>query len=201
MAQRHRRISLPFLRLDLSDRDQFRLAAYLIRAVTARTPASSEVWTALEDFLSGPPGPERAAIQLFAACQRYAADDLPADDQQRLKQRSIQLLKTIIIEAPGWLNQRGIPILNLMPEGEADDGNCSDRGTTIEGCEQKYGNCEPFGSITGTFQSPELIRKNFAVLHRRITEEPAFAAVLEAAISESASGFGDQTSLRCSSMN
>ena len=46
----------------LSERDQLRLAAYLTRYVTARTPASSELWTAMEIFLGRTPAEKPAEV-------------------------------------------------------------------------------------------------------------------------------------------
>ncbi len=171
----------------LSERDQLRLAASLIRTVTARSPASNEVWSALEDFLNGPPSPARTAFQLFETCQRYSANDLPAEGQQRLKERSRQLLKTLIKDAPTWLNQSSIPILSIMPDGRFDD----EIATLVEGqlgITNEISELRALWSIVGMFQKPERIKGVIAALQKRLAAEPEFAELLEALWSDGQSG-------------
>ena len=173
----------------LSDRDQLRLAACLIRSVTARSPASNEVWTALEDFLNGPPGPARTAVQLFETCQRYSANDLPAEGQQRLKERSLQLLKTLIKDSPGWLNQTAIPMLGMLPDGKFDD----QVATLVE--EQLRTNrgipeLRTLWLVAAMFQNPEQIRSVIATLQKRLVAEPEFAGYLHAIFTYDKIAFG-----------
>lgn len=128
----------------LSYRDQLRLVAFLTRSVNVRNPAGGELWAAMEDFIQGSPEPARTAVQLFETCQRYAANDLTADGQEQLKSRAIALLKQLIVQSPVWLNQSGLPILNMLPE----DGAESEIAAVIEAqlaAERGIPNWEPCG--------------------------------------------------------
>ena len=180
-------VDLVFART-LSERDQLRLAAWLIRSVTARSPASNEVWTALEDFLNGPPGPARTAVQLFETCQRYAANDLPAEGQQRLKARAMQMLKTLIGESPAWLNQSRLPILTLLPqdESEAEISAFLEQRLTVESRISELG---ALWCVANTLQSGELSKQVFTVWKKRLLEEPTFGEEFLAAISMGDTGF------------
>ncbi|MEJ7593635.1 MAG: tetratricopeptide repeat protein [Planctomycetaceae bacterium] len=181
----------------LSDRDQLRLAAWLIRSVTARSPASPEIWTALEDFLNGSPSPARTAVQLFEACQRYAANDLPAEGQRQLKERSLQLLKTLTKDAPAWLNQTAMPMLSMVPDGQFDH----EITTLLEeqlGTTNGIPELTALWSIAARLQEPKRIRDVIAALQIRLAAEPEFAESLEASFSDGQSGFenGDLIAVR-----
>ena len=160
----------------LSDRDQLRLAAWLIRSVTARSPAGTDVWTALEVFLNGPPGSSRTAVQLFASCQRYSANDLPSEGQKRLKERALQLLKTLIKDAPGWLDQSAISTLPMLPDGKIEDEVASlvdEQLGTVHGVPE----LRVFWNIAFRLQEPERLKSVIATLRKRLATEPEFVAM------------------------
>lgn len=167
----------------LSERDQLRLAAFVTRAVTVRTPASPEVWTAMETFLQGNPGPARTAVQLFETCQRFAANDLVADGQQRLRVRSLQLLTSLIIESPDWLNQSGLPILTLLPVDGVEKKIEAIVQQQLTG-EHSIQELRALWLVAKSLQSPSLQKQMFAVWYRLLIEKPASAAELETAISD-----------------
>ena len=180
----------------LAERDQLRLAAYLTRYVTARTPASSELWTAMETFLEGRPSDARTAVQLYVTCQHYAANDLSAEGQQQLSVRAMQLLKTLIGESPAWLNQNSLPILPLLPK----DGSDSDISAFVEQrliAESRISELGALWSVANTLQSGEILKHVFTVWKKRLVDDPTFAAEFEAAISNEDSGFaGGEVNLR-----
>ncbi len=174
----------------LSERDQLRLAAYLIRAVTVRSPASNEIWLALENFLQGPSSSARTAVQLFEACQRYSANDLSAEGQQRLQARAILLLKTLITDAPDWLNQTAIPLLSMAPDAKFDH----EIAMLVE-AQLRTANGVPelrfLWNITGRFQEPEQLRSVIAILQKRVATEPKFAELFAGSFASSRAGFGN----------
>ncbi len=182
--------------LHLAERDQLRLAAYLTRYVTARTPASSELWTAMEIFLEGRPSDARTAVQLYVTCQHYAANDLSAVGQQQLKVRAMQLLKTLIGESPVWLNQNSLPILPLLPK----DGSESEISAFVEQrltAESRISELGALWSVANTLQSGEILKHVFTAWKKRLVDDPTFAAEFEAAISNEVSGFaGGEVNLR-----
>ncbi len=166
----------------LTDRDQLRLVAFLTRSVNVRNPAGGELWAAMEDFIQGSPEPARTAVQLFESCQRYAANDLTADGQAQLKVRAIVLLKQLIVQSPVWLNQSGLPILNMLPA----DGAESKIAAVIEAqlaAERGIPELGALWSLANTLQSPQLLKKMFTVSAiSDLWRSPMFAAELEAGI-------------------
>ncbi len=172
----------------LAERDQLRLAAYVTRYVTARTPASSELWTAMETFLEGPPSTARTAVQLYVACQHYAANDLSAEGQQQLTGYAMQLLKTLIAESPAWLNQTSLPMLSLLPKGgsESEISALVEQRLTTESQISELG---ALWSVANMLQSGELLKHVFTEWKQRLVDDPTFAAEFEAAISNPDSGF------------
>ena len=173
----------------LSDRDQLRLAAWLMRSVTVRSPASTEVWTALEDFLNGPPSPARTAVQLFQTCQRYSADDLSAEGQQRLRERSLQLLKPLVKDAPAWLNQTAIPLRSIVTDGKFDDQLATLVEEQLRTIHEIY-ELDALLSIAASFQKPERIGGVMTALRERLAAEPEFAGLILASFSDGKSEFG-----------
>ncbi|MDA1229218.1 MAG: tetratricopeptide repeat protein [Planctomycetota bacterium] len=172
----------------LSERDQLRLAAYLSRYVTARTPASDQLWTAIEASLQGPTDPARTAVQLFETCQRYSANDLTAEGQQRLQARAMHLLNTLIAESPAWLNQSSLPILTVLPR----EGFESEISAALEQrliAEIRISNLGALWSVANTLQSGELLKHVFTVWKKRLLDDTTFAAEFEAALLNDDSGF------------
>ena len=180
----------------LAERDQLRLAAWLTRYVTARTPASSELWTAMETSLEGPPSAARTAVQLYVTCQRYAANDLTGEGQQQLKVRAMQLLQALIEESPAWLNENSLPILALLPK----DGSETEISALVEHrltAESRMSELGALWSVANTLQSGQLLKNVFTVWKQRLVDDPNFAAEFEAAISNADSGFaGGEVNLR-----
>jgi cytochrome c-type biogenesis protein CcmH/NrfG len=178
----------------LSERDQLRLAASLLRTVSVRTPAIQQVWTALATFLEGPPGSARTAIQLLAASQRFSADDLPANAQQELKLRSQSLQKQLIAEAPEWLIQSGI--LDFKAISSASDNE--ELAAIVEqqlSNVNKVSELKALWSIAAGIEHAESMKRILETVQKRVLESAAFAADLHMAISDNAAESAETTSI------
>ncbi len=173
----------------LSERDGLRLVAYLTRYVSARTPASTELWTAMETFFEGPPSPARTLVQLFETCQRYEANDFSVEGQHRLKERTIRLLKSILNEAPHWASRVEIPLLlsKLKNEADAELTALLDQESKTVFSASKW---LSLWQISLTFHSLHLQKQLLTELQTRLAREPSFASEFAVAVSGSNSRLG-----------